>query len=145
MPRSPLNQHQEQFMKTNPTITPAPITIETRVAAHPSKVWHHWVTSRQIEQWNAATHEWHCPRAARDLGPGGRFSHRMEGSVLTVEFCLAGHPYLALNGGPEFSFNEAVSFQIHCGDQAEVDRLWSAPIALCSCVSAKVPSLLHPA
>jgi len=48
------------------------------------------------------------------------------GSVLTVEFSLAGIQYLGLNGGPQYSFNEAVSFQIHCEDQAEVDRLWQA-------------------
>ena len=47
------------------------------------------------------------------------------GSVLTVEFTLAGMQYVALNGGPEFQFTEAVSFQIHCEDQAEVDRLWA--------------------
>jgi len=48
------------------------------------------------------------------------------GMALTVDFTLAGRPYLALNGGPQFKFTEAVSFQIHCDDQAEVDRLWSA-------------------
>lgn len=48
------------------------------------------------------------------------------GSVLTVEFTLAGSRYLGLNGGPQHPFTEAVSFQIHCGDQAEVDRLWTA-------------------
>lgn len=48
------------------------------------------------------------------------------GTVLTVEFTLMGQPYLGLNGGPAFRFTEAVSFQIHCDDQAEVDRLWSA-------------------
>ena len=48
------------------------------------------------------------------------------GSVLTVEFTLAGQSYLGLNGGPQFPFTEAVSFQIHCQDQAEVDRLWNA-------------------
>lgn len=48
------------------------------------------------------------------------------GSVLVVEFTLAGNPYVALNGGPQFPFTEAVSFQIYCDDQAEVDRLWSA-------------------
>ena len=48
------------------------------------------------------------------------------GSVLTVEFTLAGQSYLGLNGGPQFPFTEAVSLQIHCQDQAEVDRLWKA-------------------
>lgn len=46
------------------------------------------------------------------------------GSVLTMTFRLAGTEYLALNGGPEFTFNEAVSFSVDCADQAEVDRLW---------------------
>jgi predicted 3-demethylubiquinone-9 3-methyltransferase (glyoxalase superfamily) len=48
------------------------------------------------------------------------------GMVLTVEFTLAGTRFIALNGGPQFPFTEAVSFQIACRDQAEVDRLWSA-------------------
>jgi predicted 3-demethylubiquinone-9 3-methyltransferase (glyoxalase superfamily) len=48
------------------------------------------------------------------------------GAVLTVEFTVAGQDFLALNGGPEFPFTEAVSFIIHCEDQAEVDRLWEA-------------------
>lgn len=45
------------------------------------------------------------------------------GDTLMVEFTLAGRKYAALNGGPNFTFNEAVSFQIMCDDQAEVDRL----------------------
>lgn len=49
-----------------------------------------------------------------------------ESMVITVEFTLAGNKYVALNGGPQFPFTEAVSFQIHCDDQAEVDRLWAA-------------------
>jgi predicted 3-demethylubiquinone-9 3-methyltransferase (glyoxalase superfamily) len=48
------------------------------------------------------------------------------GTVLTVQFTLAGTRFVALNGGPQFPFTEAVSFQIACADQAEVDRLWSA-------------------
>jgi predicted 3-demethylubiquinone-9 3-methyltransferase (glyoxalase superfamily) len=48
------------------------------------------------------------------------------GMVITVEFTLAGTRYTALNGGPKYHFTEAVSFQIACTDQAEVDRLWSA-------------------
>ncbi len=48
------------------------------------------------------------------------------GKVLTVEFTLSGTKYMGLNGGPQYPFTEAVSFQIYCDDQAEVDRLWTA-------------------
>jgi predicted 3-demethylubiquinone-9 3-methyltransferase (glyoxalase superfamily) len=51
------------------------------------------------------------------------------GEVLTVEFTLAGQPFVGLNGGPDFKFNEAVSFVIDCEDQAEVDRYTDALIA----------------
>ncbi len=47
------------------------------------------------------------------------------GTVLTVEFTLAGSKYLGLNGGPQFKFTEAISFQIFCQTQAEVNRLWA--------------------
>jgi predicted 3-demethylubiquinone-9 3-methyltransferase (glyoxalase superfamily) len=46
------------------------------------------------------------------------------GMVLTVDFTFGGQPFQGLNGGPEFRFNEAISFVIDCEDQAEVDRLW---------------------
>src|SRR5512145_874565 len=46
------------------------------------------------------------------------------GSVMTVSFELDGQPFVALNGGPVFRFNEAVSLQIHCADQADVDYYW---------------------
>ncbi|WFR83845.1 VOC family protein [Arthrobacter sp. Y-9] len=46
------------------------------------------------------------------------------GTALTVEFQLNGTPYQGLNGGPQFSFNEAISFSISCADQAEVDYYW---------------------
>lgn len=49
-----------------------------------------------------------------------------EGGVLVVEFTLAGQPYIGLNGGPQFPFTEAVSFQVRTEDQAETDRLWDA-------------------
>ncbi len=48
-----------------------------------------------------------------------------EGSVLLVEFTLGGQRFVALNGGPQFRFNEAISFSIDCADQGEVDRLWA--------------------
>ncbi|CAN7449010.1 VOC family protein [Pseudoduganella sp. LjRoot289] len=49
---------------------------------------------------------------------------REPGSVLTVEFELNGVPFTALNGGPQFKFSEAVSFQVMCESQQEVDRFW---------------------
>jgi predicted 3-demethylubiquinone-9 3-methyltransferase (glyoxalase superfamily) len=49
-----------------------------------------------------------------------------KGDVITVEFVLDGSPFIALNGGPEFTFSEAISFSIDCQDQAEVDRYWDA-------------------
>jgi predicted 3-demethylubiquinone-9 3-methyltransferase (glyoxalase superfamily) len=48
------------------------------------------------------------------------------GQVLTVEFVLDGNKFLALNGGPEFTFTEAVSFAVPCADQEEVDHYWNA-------------------
>jgi predicted 3-demethylubiquinone-9 3-methyltransferase (glyoxalase superfamily) len=51
------------------------------------------------------------------------------GQVLTVEFELDGRPFLALNGGSEFKFTEAVSLQVDCKDQAEVDDYWEKLIA----------------
>jgi len=55
-----------------------------------------------------------------EAGPGPA------GTVLTVEFELDGQPFIAINGGPHFTFDEAVSFLIECADQAEVDYYWSA-------------------
>lgn len=49
---------------------------------------------------------------------------RPEGSVMTVAFELDGQPFTALNGGPVFTFNEAVSLVIHCHNQDEVDHYW---------------------
>ena len=54
-------------------------------------------------------------------GPAGK-----AGTVLVVQFTLAGQEYVALNGGMRFEYTHAVSFKIDCKDQAEVDRLWNA-------------------
>lgn len=56
----------------------------------------------------------------------GSAGPRPEGTVMTVAFELDGTRFVALNGGPNFQFNEAVSFQVPCRDQAEVDAFWSA-------------------
>jgi predicted 3-demethylubiquinone-9 3-methyltransferase (glyoxalase superfamily) len=58
-------------------------------------------------------------------GEAGREIHgRPPGSVLTVEFELNGLPFTALNGGPVFKFNEALSLQIDCETQEEIDYYW---------------------
>jgi predicted 3-demethylubiquinone-9 3-methyltransferase (glyoxalase superfamily) len=56
----------------------------------------------------------------------GSAGPREEGTVMAVSFELSGRPFTALNGGPQFTMDEAVSFQVACETQEEVDRYWSA-------------------
>lgn len=56
----------------------------------------------------------------------GRVDHYPDGRLLTIAFRLHDQEFVALNGGPELRFNEAISFQIDCKDQAEVDYYWNA-------------------
>ncbi|MDQ3113799.1 MAG: VOC family protein [Actinomycetota bacterium] len=60
-----------------------------------------------------------------DVARYGEAGPRPAGMALTVEFELDGQAYTALNGGPEFTFSEAISFQIDCKDQDEVDHYWT--------------------
>lgn len=60
----------------------------------------------------------------RYTSAGHEHHGRPAGSVMTVNFELDGQPFVGLNGGPLFRFNEAVSLQIGCADQAEVDHYW---------------------
>lgn len=54
-----------------------------------------------------------------EAGPGPA------GSVIAVDFTANGHKFVALNGGPQFTFSEAISFQIYCDDQEEIDHYWT--------------------
>ena len=56
-------------------------------------------------------------------------AQRPEGSVLTVEFELFSRPFAALNGGPQFPHSEAVSFQVSCETQEDIDRIWDAIVS----------------
>ena len=56
-------------------------------------------------------------------------AQKPEGSVLTVDFELFGQRFLAVNGGPHFTHSPAVSFQVFCDTQEEVDRLWDALVS----------------
>ena len=60
-----------------------------------------------------------------DIARYGSAGPRPEGTVMTVTFELDGQRFVALNGGPDFTFNEAISFQVSCETQDEVDRFWS--------------------
>jgi predicted 3-demethylubiquinone-9 3-methyltransferase (glyoxalase superfamily) len=55
----------------------------------------------------------------------GEAGPREAGMVLTVDFVLDGQPYTAINGGPDFTFNEAISLLVNCDGQEEVDYYWS--------------------
>ena len=60
-----------------------------------------------------------------DISRYGSAGPRAEGTVMTVLFELDGEQFIALNGGPQFTFNEAVSFQVMCESQDEVDTYWN--------------------
>ena len=64
-------------------------------------------------------------KVARYTGESARVSGRPEGSVMTVAFQLAGQDFTALNGGPHFTFNEAISLMVNCHDQEEVEYYWA--------------------
>ena len=63
-------------------------------------------------------------RVSRYVNEGQEIHGKAAGSVMAVEFELDGQKFAALNGGPHFKFTEAISFQIHCDDQQEVDYFW---------------------
>jgi predicted 3-demethylubiquinone-9 3-methyltransferase (glyoxalase superfamily) len=56
---------------------------------------------------------------------GFEFHGKPEGTAMTVDFRLNGMKFVALNGGPQFKFNEAVSIMVHCDTQEEIDHYWS--------------------
>jgi predicted 3-demethylubiquinone-9 3-methyltransferase (glyoxalase superfamily) len=60
-----------------------------------------------------------------DVTHYGSAGPRPAGTVMTVNFVLAGQEFIALNGGPEFTFDEAISFQVNCESQDEIDHFWT--------------------
>ena len=64
-------------------------------------------------------------KIARYDEAGEKVAGRPAGSVMTIEFEIEGQDFIALNGGPHFKFNEAVSFVVSCKTQTEVDYYWN--------------------
>jgi predicted 3-demethylubiquinone-9 3-methyltransferase (glyoxalase superfamily) len=64
-------------------------------------------------------------KISRFVNEGQEIHGKPAGSVMAVEFELEGQTFVALNGGPQFKFDEAISFQVHCASQDEVDYFWS--------------------
>ena len=87
-----------------------------------------WFDSQAEEAANAYISIFNNSRIAR-VSRYGREGHEIHGkragSVMAVEFEIEWQKFVALNGGPQFKFNEAVSFQVHCETQEEVDYFWN--------------------
>jgi predicted 3-demethylubiquinone-9 3-methyltransferase (glyoxalase superfamily) len=83
-----------------------------------------WFDTRGEEAANFYTSVFEDARVV-DVTRYGSAGPRPEGMVMTVVFELAGQQFIALNGGPEFTFDEAISFQVTCESQDEVDHFWS--------------------
>ena len=87
-----------------------------------------WFDSQAEEAANAYISIFNNSRIAR-VSRYGREGHEIHGkqagSVMAVEFEIECQKFVALNGGPQFKFNEAVSFQVHCETQEEVDYFWN--------------------
>lgn len=87
-----------------------------------------WFDSQAEEAANFYTSVFKNSKTGRisRYGKAGQDVHgRPPGSVMTVEFELDGQPFVALNGGPLFKFTEAVSFQVFCETQQEIDHYWN--------------------
>lgn len=67
----------------------------------------------------------HIGKISRYSKEGFEFHGKPEGSVMSIEFSINGRNFMALNGGPIFKFNEAVSVMVYCENQQEIDYYWS--------------------
>ena len=89
-------------------------------------LWYDGVAEEAVKLYTSLFPESHIDDVMRSASDNPSVN---EGAVLLVRFTLAGQPLLALNGGPQFRFTEAVSLQIDCADQDEVDHYWEGLIA----------------
>jgi uncharacterized protein YndB with AHSA1/START domain len=97
-------------------MTTQKITVETTVAAPTDEVWRAYTTPDDIKQWNAASDDWHTPRATVDLRVGGIFSSRMEAKDGSMGFDFAGtYTKIVPHKLIEYSFGDRAA-QVEFGD-----------------------------
>ena len=94
----------------------------------PAIVPHLWFDTRALEAAEFYVSVFPDSRIV-DVQRYGAWGGEREGTVVTVDFELDGTRFTGINGGPEFTFDEAVSFMVPCADQAEVDHYWDALLA----------------
>lgn len=97
------------------------MAIKTRITPF---LWFDDQAEQAVAFYTAIFEESRVIRTARYTPEGAKASGHRVGSVMTIAFELAGQPFTALNGGPVFAFNEAISFSVHCETQAEIDHYW---------------------
>ena len=102
---------------------PAPRTGATVQAIHPC-LWFDSQAEEAARFYVSIFERARILQVARYPAVGQEVHGRQPGSVMTVDFILNGTTFTALNGGPLFKFNEAVSFQVFCRTQAEIDYYW---------------------
>ncbi len=93
------------------------ITVQTEVNAPVEKVWEYWTNPVHITQWNAASPDWHTPRATNDLRVGGKFTSRMEARDGSMGFDFAGE-YTAVEPHKHIAYG--------LGDSRKVDVMFES-------------------
>lgn len=87
-------------------------------------LWFDTQAEQAAEHYVSIFNEANILSVSRYIDDGHELHKDKVGQAMTVEFALAGQRFVALNGGPQFKFTEAISFIIHCESQAEVDHFW---------------------
>lgn len=87
-------------------------------------LWYDDQAEKAVDHYTSIFQNSSVGRVSRYGKEGFEFHGKPEGTVMTIEFMLNGMQFLALNGGPQFKFNEAVSVVVHCTNQEEIDYYW---------------------
>jgi len=91
-----------------------------------TNLWFDTQAKEAAEFYVSLFHDGHIHKITYYGPSGAKVSGMPEGSVVTVEYSLAGQEFIAINGGPAFTFTPAMSLMVNCDTQEEIDRLWSA-------------------